>query len=614
MAKLTALRLVSLLCLAAAQASAAVLVESLKQVPNGWNAVSTPDPSTSIVLQIALAQQNIDELEWRLAAVSTPNSGNYGKYLDIGEIEGIFAPSNASYKAVASWLQSHGVKNFVKQAGSIWFYTTVSTANKMLSTDFKHYSDPVGIEKLRTLQYSIPEELVGHVDLISPTTYFGNNHPATARTPNMKAIVPEAKQLAKRLSPSSCNESIIHKNVTYQIFHPDCLKTKYGVDGYAPSPRCGSRIGFGSFLNETASYSDLAQFEKYFDLPNQNLSTLLINGAIDVQPPSNKNDSEANMDVQTILTFVQPLPITEFVVAGIPPYIPDAALPIGDPVQNEPWLEYFEFLMSRTNAELPQVIANSYGDEEQTVPQAYAVRVCNQIGLLGLRGISVIASSGDTGVGMSCMASNSTTPQFNPMFPASCPYITTVGGTQHLDNEIAWELSSGGFSNYFTRPWYQEDAAKTYLERHVSTETKAYYERYANFLGRGFPDVAALSLNPDYPVIIGGELGPNGGTSAAAPVVASIIALLNDARLCLGKPALGFLNPLIYQYADKGGFTDITSGQSWGCAGNTTQTGPPPPGAGVIPGAHWNATKGWDPVTGFGTPNFKKLLSLALSV
>jgi tripeptidyl-peptidase-1 len=79
-------------------------------------------------------------------------------------------------------------------------------------------------------------------------------------------------------------------------------------------------------------------------------------------------------------------------------------------------------------------------------------------------------------------------------------------------------------------------------------------------------------------VIIGGELGPNGGTSAAAPVVASIIARLNDARLCAGKPALGFLNPLIYQYADKGGFTDITSGQSWGCGGNTTQTGPPPPG------------------------------------
>lgn len=79
-------------------------------------------------------------------------------------------------------------------------------------------------------------------------------------------------------------------------------------------------------------------------------------------------------------------------------------------------------------------------------------------------------------------------------------------------------------------------------------------------------------------MIIGGELGPNGGTSASAPVVASIVALLNDARLYKGKPALGFLNPLIYQYAYKGGFTDITSGQSSGCGGNNSQTGPPPPG------------------------------------
>jgi tripeptidyl-peptidase I len=114
-------------------------------------------------------------------------------------------------------------------------------------------------------------------------------------------------------------------------------------------------------------------------------------------------------------------------------------------------------------------------------------------------------------------------------------------------------------------------------------------------------------------------------------VTASIIALLNDARLRDGKPALGFLNPLIYFYAYQG-FTDITSGQSEGCTGNNTQTGLVVPGvsiysvvvcsfhdlmltfsfgqAGIIPGAHWNATVGWDPVTGFGVPNFGKLLEL----
>lgn len=79
----------------------------------------------------------------------------------------------------------------------------------------------------------------------------------------------------------------------------------------------------------------------------------------------------------------------------------------------------------------------------------------------------------------------------------------------------------------------------------------------------------------------GGELTPSGGTSAAAPVVASIIALLNDARLREGKPALGFLNPLIYQYAYQG-FTDITSGQSDGCNGNNTQTDAPLPGVSIL--------------------------------
>ncbi|KAH8123866.1 tripeptidyl-peptidase I [Trichoderma asperellum] len=614
MAKLSALRLVSLLCFAVVQTSAAVLVESINQVPHGWKSASIPHPSSSIVLQIALVQQNIHELEWRLAAVSTPDSPDYGKYLDIKEINEIFAPSNVTYTAVESWLKSHGVASYTRQGGSIWFQTTVSIANAMLTTEFKTYSDSTGTEKLRTLQYSIPEELVGHVDLISPTTYFGTTKAMRALRSQNVASVARAKYLNNPQKPSGCNQTIIHKNETYQIFHPDCLRAKYGVDGYTPSAKSGSRIGFSSFLNETSSFSDLALYEKHYGLPKQNISVFLINGATDVQPPSNKNDSEANLDVQTIVSFTHPLPVTEFVVAGIPPYIPDPALPIGDPVQNEPWLEFYEFLMSKTNEELPQVITNSYGDEEQTVPEPYAVRVCNQIGLMGLRGISILASSGDTGVGMSCVASNSTTPQFNPMFPASCPYLTTVGGTQHLDHEIAWKLSSGGFSNYFPRPWYQEEAVRTYLERYVSTETKAYYGRFANFLGRGFPDVAALSLNPDYPVIIGGELGPNGGTSASAPVVASIIALLNDARLCKGKPALGFLNPLIYQYAYKGGFRDITSGQSSGCGGNNSQTGPPPPGAGFIPGAHWNATKGWDPTTGFGVPNFKKLLSLAQSI
>ena len=80
-----------------------------------------------------------------------------------------------------------------------------------------------------------------------------------------------------------------------------------------------------------------------------------------------------------------------------------------------------------------------------------------------------------------------------------------------------------------------------------------------------------------YAIYQGGVIAPSGGTSAAAPVTASIIALLNDARLRAGKPTLGFLNPLIYYKAYQG-FTDITAGQAIGCNGNNTQTLRPVPG------------------------------------
>ena len=62
------------------------------------------------------------------------------------------------------------------------------------------------------------------------------------------------------------------------------------------------------------------------------------------------------------------------------------------------------------------------------------------------------------------------------------------------------------------------------------------------------------------------------------------------------------------------GLTDITGGQSVGCNGINGQTGAPVAGGSIIPYASWNATEGWDPVTGLGVPNFEKLLALALEL
>jgi tripeptidyl-peptidase-1 len=86
-----------------------------------------------------------------------------------------------------------------------------------------------------------------------------------------------------------------------------------------------------------------------------------------------------------------------------------------------------------------------------------------------------------------------------------------------------------------------------------------------------------------------------GGTSASAPIFASIINLLNEERLEKGKGPIGFLNQIIYKHPEM--FNDVTVGGNPGCG---TEGFP--------------ASPGWDPVTGVGTPDYNKMRKVFLDL
>jgi tripeptidyl-peptidase-1 len=163
------------------------------------------------------------------------------------------------------------------------------------------------------------------------------------------------------------------------------------------------------------------------------------------------------------------------------------------------------------------------------------------------------------------------------------------------------DFSSGGFSDIFPRPWYQDDAVSSYLDDHLGDRWDGLY----NPRGRGFPDVAAQGVK--YHVFSGDKDVLVSGTSASAPMFAALVSLLNNARLARGRPPLGFLNPWLYTIG-QAGLVDIVHGGSTGCTGKDIYSGLPTP---FVPYASWNATPGWDPVTGLGTPDFEKLLDLS---
>ncbi|KAF2416441.1 tripeptidyl-peptidase-like protein [Tothia fuscella] len=568
--------------------------ESLRTVPQGWHSIGIPDANEKMQFRIALKSPNQALFEQTLMDISNPTSANYGKHMKKAELKRMLRPASTATSAVIIWLKVSGINDADIREDGEWisFIASIGQAEGMLHTNFSLYQNAnrKSLTKIRTLHYSLPKELWSVIDMISPTTRFAQIKPERSQIYDSKIV----GATGSGLNVTACNSTIT----------PTCLRELYNIKGFTPDPETGGFIGISGFLEQYAQFGDLAQWIPEFApwAAGGNFTWTSINGGKLLQGASNPNDStEANLDIQYTVGLTYPMRNNYYSSPGRGPLVPDLDQPTQADNQNEPYLEYFTYLASLDDDDLPHTISTSYGEDEQSVPANYSRVVCNLIGQLGARGTTVIFSSGDTGVGSACQTNDGkNTTRFLPIFPASCPYVTSVGGTLHVEPEAAVGFSSGGFSDRWPRPWWQEKAVSDYLDI-LGPQWKGLY----NPRGRGFPDIAAQGRY--YNVVDKGRITRVSGTSASAPTVASIVALLNAARLQAGLPTFGFLNPWLYT---KGfdALTDIVRGGSTGCTGRDIYSGLKTP---FVPYASWNATKGWDPVTGLGTPDFQKLLKLA---
>ena len=397
---------------------------------------------------------------------------------------------------------------------------------------------------------------------------------------------------------SGVNETAVSALCNASFVTLACLRTVYGTIDYVPQAAGKNKIGHANYLNETSKRSDIKLFLETYRpeavAAADAFAVEIIADAVNDQGPYTAEqiaaeiNIEADLDSQLILGISYPTPLTVFAAGGSPPYIPDLATTSDT---NEPYLVWLNYVLAQSD--LPQVISTSYGDDEQTVPYSYAKRACAGFAQLGARGISVLFSSGDSGVGSNGKCFSNVAPfeaEFLPAFPTSCPWVTSVGGTAGFEPEVAVSRfgSGAGFSNYFGAPSYQTKTVNAYIK-----SLNGLYNGLYNKSGRAYPDVAAQG-NHDA-IVWDSRIITVGGTSASSPTFAAVIALVNDALLAKNKKPLGFLNPWIYGGAYKA-LTDITSGSSIGC--NTTG---------------FPAQAGWDAVTGWGTPNFRELKALALA-
>lgn len=305
---------------------------------------------------------------------------------------------------------------------------------------------------------------------------------------------------------------------------------------------------------------------------------------------------EAMLDTFYSMAFTQPLPVSYLSTGGRGQWLDENGTDASNSSSNanEPYLEFLEGLLDMDDEALPKVVSISYTDDEQSTPRAYALHVCDLFAQVAARGVSVLVASGDDGaygVDRSDCAVNdgSGRSRFLATFPASCPYVTTVGATALYLPFESTSWSGGGFSEYFEAPAWQQADTAAYVDGLNGT-----HAGWFNPAGRGFPDLSLVGVR----YLLGSGFTTK-GTSASTPVWAAIVALINDARLRAGKSALGFLNPVLYSDKVRSALWDITSGNIGGCSlsNGTVEVG-------------YSAAAGWDPASGLGTPDVGALLAI----
>ncbi|KAJ7333493.1 family S53 protease-like protein [Mycena albidolilacea] len=557
----------------AISAASMVLHERHTAIPSGFALRRSAPDDEMITLRVGLKSNNVAGLEAKLRSVSNPGSPDFRKWLSMDEVKAFTQPSADTVSAFDAFASANGLVPTVISPSRDWVSITlpVSKANKLFATEFAIYTHPDLKRAItRTLTVSLPSELVGHVDVIHPTTAFV--------TPNIRLVSP-GRQINAHGPAASCNSSDPSSVVT-----PACLQELYGIPT-TPATQTSNALLVTGYFDQWAQSADLAQFLKLVrpDIPSATTFTLL-STANGTNPQSPDNASlEANVDIQYSVGIATGVPVQFLSVGG------------GLTLDDFPalLLETTTFLDGVANP--PTVMTTSYGFAESFFGLSVATKICNAYMALGARGISVVFDSGDGGVRGNHddpdMCTNNT---FMPVFPASCPWVSSVGSTQGFAPEKALNLTGGGFSNFFPAPYYQTAAVDKFLDT-----IPGDFAGMFNKSGRGHPDISTQGWN--FEMVNAGKVlfVAIGGTSVSAPTFASIIALINDRLLAENKPVLGFLNPFLYSKASSA-FTDVITGHNSGllCPASS---------------AAFDAAVGWDPLTGLGTPIFPDLLAAALA-
>lgn len=337
-------------------------------------------------------------------------------------------------------------------------------------------------------------------------------------------------------------------------FYPNQLSDIYGF------PKKGTGAGQSIAIIELGGgyrIEDINTYFKQLKLPIPRIIEVLVDGGTNAPTTADSADAEVMLDIE--------------VTAAI---APDAAIVVYfAPNTDKGFFNAIQTAIHDTTHN-PTILSISWGASEKNWTEQSLKAFNEAFQAAAMLGVTVCAAAGDNG-----SADGEQDGKVHVDFPASSPFVLGCGGTtlttkdKKVESEIVWHnidggATGGGVSEFFPKPNYQDP-----INVPVSLNN--------NFAGRGVPDIAAnADPGTGYRVRVDGQDLVIGGTSAVAPLMAGLIARINEQK---GKP-VGFIHPKLYSAKSAYQYRDIVLGDNKTVAG----------AKGYV------ATPGWDACTGWG--------------
>ncbi len=544
-----------------------------------------PVPANEVKPLVFNLAYNDAALDRDVVQMYTPGSPTFHQFLIPQQIVQRYAPSAGQVQQVTNWLTQNGytVLSTDPLHSAIKVQATVANIEKSLHITFTYHT-LLGREFfIQSGNPTLPANINGLVQSI-----VGLDNIAAPVIPPPFSISKQAGMLGASCSGYGAQQTLTRDKLAaaYQI--NQLYQQSYQGQGMT--------IGVAEF-DEPYNPVDIASYAACVGLPAPNIQNVDVDG----QLPAGSGEGEAALDLELI--------------SGLAPkaQILDYQADLQD--TNTSFAQGLVDVFNRVAVDHKvQVLSVSYGSSESSFTSSELQAVNNSLRTLAAEGISVLISSGDCGA-FSQRQHNFATASF----PASAPYAIAVGGTYLQVNnnvrssEVAWggddralicqnEWGSGGGVSEnanFTRPSWQVGSGTTTqysgLQAFPPVTIAGTLPPQPVVAPNGLrqvPDVAAAAY-PNIAIYYKGAWLASGGTSAAAPIWAAGVLLLDQGLTQHNKPLFGGV-PEIYTLANHPNghhpFNDITSGNN----------------------LFYTATPGWDYVTGWGSPNFNNILQVEL--